>query len=130
MEVFFRALVTVGNYEFPEPSSYSANTSTLVDSARNAKGKMIGSVIRDDVAKVELSWRYLTVEQWAAIQQCFKTSAGGKFVNTVTFFDQSAGTWITRDMYVSDRTAGMWRRDPVNGSVLGWTECKMSLVEV
>lgn len=130
MAVFFRALVTVGDYEFPEPSAYSANTATLVDSARNAEGRMIGAVVRDDVAKVELSWRYLTTEQWARIQQCFKISAGGSFTNMVTFYDQSSAQWVTREMYVNDRTAGMWRRDPVNGSILGWTDCKLALIEV
>ena len=126
----FTALVTVGGYSFPEPSGYSANSSTLVDSARNAEGKMIGSVIRDDVSKVEISWKYLTVEQWARVQKCFKQSSGGKFINSVTFFDQSEGEWVTKDMYVSDRTSGMWRRDPKSGDVLGWKDCKLSLVEV
>lgn len=124
------ALVTVAGVALPEPSVYSGNTSTLVDSARNVEGYMIGSVIRDDVAKVELQWRYLTVAQWASINRLFKRAAGGAFINSVTFFDQSAGTYITRQMYVSDRTAGMWRRDPKNGSVMGWTDCKLSLVEV
>ena len=126
----FRALVSVGGYDFPEPSTYSGNTSTLVDSARNVEGKMVGSVIRDDVAKVEISWRYLTVEQWARIQKCFRNSSGGKFINLVTFFDQSVGGWVTKEMYVSDRTAGMWRRDPETGDILGWTECSLNLVEV
>ncbi len=125
-----RALVKVGDYELPEPSAYSGNTSTLVDSARNALGQMIGSVIRDNVAKVEISWRYLTVEQWARILKCFRLSSGGNFVNLVTFFDQSAGGWVTRRMYISDRKAGMWRRDPNTGDVLGWTDCSLSLVEV
>ena len=126
----FRALVKVGQYEFPEPSAYSGNTSTLVDSARNVEGIMIGSVVRDDVSKVEMSWRYLTVEQWARIQQCFRERSGGKFVNLVEFFDQSVGGWVTKEMYISDRTAGMWRRDPKTGDILGWTDCKLSLVEV
>jgi hypothetical protein len=124
------ALVTVAGVALPEPSSYSGNTSTLVDSARNVEGYMIGSVIRDDVAKIELQWRYLTVQQWASINKLFKRSAGGAFINSVTFFDQSAGTYITRQMYVSDRHAGMWRRDPSTGSVMGWTDCQLSLVEV
>ena len=127
----FKALVKVGDYEFPEPSSYSGSTSTLVDSARNVEGKMVGSVVRDDVAKIEISWRYLTIEQWARIQQCFKQgSTGGSFINKVEFFDQTVGGWKERDMYVSDRTAGMWRRDPRNGDVLGWTDCSLSLIEV
>lgn len=126
----FRALVSVNGYDFPEPSTYSGNTSTLVDSARNANGKMVGSVIRDDVAKVELSWRYLTVEQWADIQKCFRNSSGGKFINLVSFFDQSVGGWVTKEMYVSDRNAGMWRRDPKTGDILGWIDCKLSMIEV
>lgn len=120
------ALVTVAGYELPEPSAYSANTATLVDSARNVQGYVIGSVIRNDVAKVELSWRYLTVEQWARICSLFNRS----FYNNVTFFNQSTGTYETRQMYVGDRKAGMWRRHPINGDVMGWTECKLSLVEV
>ena len=126
----FRALVSVNGYDFPEPSTYSGNTSTLVDSARNVQGVMIGSVIRDDIAKVELSWKYLTVEQWANIQKCFRQSSGGKFINLVTFFDQSVGGWVTKEMYVSDRQSGLWRRDPKTGDVLGWTNCSFSLVEV
>lgn len=126
----FKALVSVGSYDFPDPSTYSGNTATLVDAGRNVEGKVIGAVIRDDVAKVELTWKYLTVAQWANINKCFKESAGGKFYNSVTFFDQSAGGWVTKTMYVSDRNANMFRRDPENGSILGWLECKLSLVEV
>lgn len=126
----FRALVSVGGYDFPEPSSYSGNTSTLVDSARNVNGVMLGSVVRDDVSKIEISWKYLTVEQWARIQKCFRNSSGGRFINLVTFFDQSVGGWVTKQMYVNDRTAGMWRRDPETGDVLGWTDCSLNLIEV
>lgn len=126
----FRALVSVGDYDFPEPSTYSGNTSTLVDSSRNVQGKMVGSVIRDDVAKIEISWRYLTVEQWARIQRCFRQSAGGKFINLVTFFDQSVGGWVTKEMYVNDRKSGLWRRHPTTGDVMGWTDCSLALIEV
>ena len=126
----FRALVSVGGYDFPEPSAYSGNTSTLVDSARNAEGRMVGSVIRDDISKVEISWKYLTVEQWARIQKCFRQSPGGKFINNVTYFDQSVGGWVTKEMYVNDRKAGLYRRDPKSGEVLGWTDCAIALIEV
>ncbi len=123
-------LVTVAGVALPEPSTYSGNTSTLVDSARNVEGIMIGSVIRDDVAKVELQWRYLTVQQWASINRLFKQSAGGAFINSVRFFDQAAGTYVTRQMYVNDRKAGMWRRNPETGEVMGWTNCTLALIEV
>lgn len=126
----FRALVTVGGYAFPEPSSYSANTSTLVNSSRNVDGVMIGSVIRDNVSKIEISWKYLTIEQWARIQACFDENRGGSFTNMVQFFDQSVGGWVDKEMYVSDRKSGMWRRDPETGDVLGMTECALNLIEV
>jgi hypothetical protein len=124
-----RALVKIVNgYEFPEPSTYSANTSTLVDSGRNTEGMMVGSVIRDDVSKIEISWKYLTVEQWANILKCFKGAEN--FTALIEFFDQSAGGWIQKKMYISDRKAGMWRRNPTTGDVMGWTDCSLSLIQV
>jgi len=48
----------------------------------------------------------------------------------VTFFNQTTGEWETREMYVSDRTCGMWRRDPTTGEILGWVDCRLSLIEV
>ena len=118
-------LVTVAGIALPEPSEYSANTSTIVDSGRNAEGYVIGSVIRSDVAKVELKWRYLTVSQWAGVLRLFDN-----FYNEVRFFNQSTGKYDSRQMYVSDRKAGMWRRHPSTGEVMGWTDCSLSLVEV
>lgn len=121
-----QALVTVAGYELPEPSEYSANTSTLVDSARNVSGYVIGAVVRSDVAKVELKWRYLTAVQWANILRLFTND----FYNSVTFYNQATASYTTREMYVSDRSAGMWRRHPSTGEVMGWTDCSLSLVEV
>ena len=120
------ALVTVAGVALPEPSEYSASTSTLVDSARNVSGYVIGSVIRGDVAKVELKWRYLTAKQWASVLSLFTNN----FYNQVTFFNQATANYTTRQMYVSDRTAGMWRRNPKTGEVMGFTDCALSLVEV
>lgn len=120
------ALVTVAGFPLPEPSFYDANTSTLVDSARNVSGYVVGSVVRSDVAKVELKWRYLTARQWADILSLFTNN----FYNTVTFYNQATADYTTRQMYVSDRSAGMWRRHPETGEVMGWTDCSLSLVEV
>ena len=120
------ALVTVAGIELPEPSEYTGNTSTIVDSARNVSGYVIGSVVRHDVAKVELKWRYLTANQWATVLSLFNRN----FYNSVTFFNQTTADYTTRQMYVSDRKAGMWRRNPLTGEVMGWTDCTLSLVEV
>lgn len=120
------ALVTVAGTPLPEPSEYRSGTSTLVDSARNVEGKVVGSVVRSDVAKIELKWRYLTAQQWASVLSLFTHN----FYNSVHFFDQTTGDYTTRDMYVGDRTAGMWRRNPTTGEVMGFTECSLNLIEV
>ncbi|MBO7132246.1 hypothetical protein J6V85_03275 [Candidatus Saccharibacteria bacterium] len=124
-----RNLVTVAGHALPEPATYDANTATIVDSARNVEGKVVGAVIRNDVAKVSMTWRYLTVQQWSTINKLFNPAYGGNFYNTVEFFDQTSATWITRRMYVNDRSAGMWIRD-INGNLQGWKDCKLNLIEV
>lgn len=120
------ALVSIGGFDFPEPSTYDATTATIVDSARNVNGRVVGTVVRNDVAKVSMSWRYLTADQWANILSLFSSS----FYNDVRFLNQTTNSYTTRTMYVSDRTAGMWRRNPSTGAVMGWTNCSLSLVEV
>jgi hypothetical protein len=120
------ALVTIGGYELPEPSTYNATTSTIVDSGRNVEGKVVGSVVRSDVAKIELSWKYLTAQQWANILSLFTDS----FYNDVRFMNQATNHYDVRTMYVSDRSAGMWRRHPDTGEIMGYTSCSLSLVEV
>lgn len=120
------ALVTVNGVELPEPSSYEGTTSTIVDSGRNVQGKVVGAVVRHDVAKVTISWNYLTAKQWATILSLFTAN----FYCSVRFYNQATAGYTTRQMYVSDRTAGMWRRSPNNGSIMGWTGAKLSLIEV
>ena len=119
------ALVSVNGFSFPEPSTYSATTSTIVDSARNVSGYVVGSVVRHDVAKIEMRWKYLTVAQWASVLSLFTHD----FYVTVRFLNQTTGYYDVRTFYVSDRTAGMWRRHPETGAVMGWTNCSLSLVE-
>lgn len=120
------ALVSIGSFNFPEPSAYSGVTSTIVDSARNVNGKVVGSVVRNDVAKIEMSWKYLTAQQWASILSLFTE----KFYNNVTFLNQVTNSYTTRTMYVSDRNGGVWRRNPTTGAIMGYTECSLSLIEV
>lgn len=120
------ALVSIGGYNLPEPSTYSAVTSTIVDSARNVQGKVVGSVIRSDLAKIELTWKYLTGDQWARILSLFTDN----FYNDVRFVNQATNSYDVRNMYVSDRDSQIWRRDPSTGKILGYINCHLSLVEV
>jgi len=125
-----RALVTIipnanSSYPLPEPAAYSGTTSTIVDGGTSVSGHLLSSIVRNDVAQISMSWNYLDAEIWSEINQLFKD----KYINTVLFFDQTTGDWNRREMFISDRSAGLWRRDD-SGNVLGWTGCSLQLTEV
>lgn len=123
----YKALVSIGGTPIKDPSEYEANTATIVNSARNTDGYMIGGVIRDDVAKITMSWRYISVQDWANILQMFKGKTN--FTRSVEFFNQVTGTWETRQMYVSDRNAKIFKRD-INNNIMGYLGARLALIEV
>ncbi|HBU13067.1 MAG TPA: hypothetical protein DEB31_10220 [Clostridiales bacterium] len=112
-------------FPLPEPTAYSGATTTMVDSGTSVSGHLLGSLVRSDVAQISLSWNYLEAAVWAKVNQQFKE----RYINQVLFFDQTKGDWEEREMYISDRSAGLWRRN-ANGDVLGWTGCSLQLTEV
>lgn len=117
-------LVTVGGVALPTPSSYTALNVDIVDSGRNAQGVIVSNVIRHDVAKIEITWNFLTISEWAGVCSLFKTN----FINSVRFLNQSSGAYETRNFYVGDRQPeGLMA---VGGIVKGWKNCKLSLMEV
>lgn len=122
-------MVSIGDFDFPEPSTYSATTSTIVDSGRNVKGYVIGAVIRDDVARVDCSWNFISASDWAAILSKFSPARGGSFYNDVTFYCQDTNTWETREMYVGDRSAQVFLRNK-DGSIKGYQGARLALIEV
>ena len=118
------------DYVVPIPSTYVGNTATIVDSARNVEGKMIGTVVRNDVAKITMTWNYLTAAAWAELLSQFSPAAGGKFTRQVTFFNQATNSLITRTMYVSDRTSSGAFLLGENGLPRGYQGATFSLIEV
>lgn len=89
----------------PTPSSYIGNTATVVDSARNTDGYMMGTVIRNGVAKIQMSWAFISSQDWADMLKQFEPEYGGNFIRNVTFFNQTSAALETRSMYVGDRTS-------------------------
>lgn len=124
-----RPMVQIGSFVVPEPSTYSSTTATVVDSARNAQGVQIGAVIRDGVAKIEMTWKFISADDWASLLQQFDMKRGGSFYNQVTFFNQDTNDWETRTMYVSDRTAAVFLRNK-QGGIRGYTGARIALIEV
>lgn len=124
-----RAMVSIGDFDFPEPSTYSATTSTIVDSGRNVEGYVIGAVIRDDVSRVDLGWNFISAADWASIMAKFSSARGGAFYNNVTFYCQDTNAWETREMYVGDRSAQVFLRNK-DGSIRGYQGASLALIEV
>ena len=113
------------SYPLPDPTTYSTATSTMIDGGTSVSGHLLSSIVRSDVVQISLSWNYLDAKTWSEITQLFENS----FINTVVFYDQTKGDWDSRKMQISDRNAGLWRRDE-RGQVLGWTGCSLQLTEV
>ena len=124
-----RALVSIGDYDFPEPQEYTATTATVVDSARNAEGVVVGAVIRENIAKVAMKWGFIKAADWAALLAQFDSTRGGNFYREVTFFNQDTNDWETRTFYISDRSARIFVRDD-DGSIRGYRDASFSIVEV
>ena len=124
----FRPLMTVGGVPLPAPSDYKTNTADFFDGARNLLGKTIGTIIRSDVAKVEMRWSYIDAQEWADMLKLFKKNAGGRFYNTCTYYEQTLNDWDTRVLYVSDRNAGIFMRDK-QGQIRGYQNARIALIE-
>lgn len=125
-----KALVIIAGTDLPTPSTYVGYTADVVDAGRNVEGVVIGSVVREDVGKVEMSWNYLTAQQWSTILKLFNSAYGGSFYRSVEFFNQVTADWTTRTMYPGDRTtSGAFKLDPGSGAVVGWEKPVLHLVE-
>lgn len=118
------AIVTVAGVTLPDPSIYVGTTADVVDTGRNAQGVIVSDVVRHDVAKIEMTWNYLTLSQWANILGIFHNS----WANSVTYLDQTTGSYQTRTMYVGDRKTG--GAVSQNGQITGWRGCQLALIEV
>lgn len=122
-------LLQIGNYRPPCPSTYNVTTATIVDSGRNVRGVVVGSVVRPGVVSVDSTFNYITTEEWSKILKCFNSQLGGSFYRKVTFFNQETNRVETRTFYVGDRTTNGLHMLDKNGNPVAWLGAKLSLVE-
>ncbi|MFQ9515340.1 MAG: hypothetical protein ACLRZ9_05890 [Eubacterium sp.] len=124
-----KSLYYFDNYTPPCGSEYVGVTSTIVDSGRSVQGYVVGGVVREDVAAIDVTYNYISVQDWAKILQQFDSKYGGSFYRRVTFFNQVSNSWKTRTFYVGDRTTSGLHILDANGRPQGWIGAKLSLVE-
>lgn len=116
----------------PAPSHYKMTSSTLVDSARNSEGVVIGNVIRGGVRKIEMSWNFLTQAQFTLIASFFEID----FFFDCYYYDTITGQMETKQMYVGDRvseSAEIVANYDSSGNIIsinGYANVSLSLIEV
>lgn len=98
-----QSFITINGTKFPQPRrGLELLSATIVDSARNANGVVVGQKVGRDQQKLNnLFWGYLTAEQWSTMLQIFDKN----FFVTVTYPDMVNNRWTSRKMYPGDRTA-------------------------
>lgn len=99
MAAKFNNILKVGGVTLPDPSKMTIEDYDISESERNANGKMVSQMIREDVHKVSCEWAMLRPGEYMAIRRAIKK----KFGLSVYFFipDQDAEGEL--DMYAGDR---------------------------
>lgn len=92
-------ILIVEGISLPDPSEMVTSDYDISDSERNANGKMIAQIIREDVHKLECKWSKLEVEEYLMIRRAI----GKKFGITVQYYCPDMGGTATMIMYAGDR---------------------------
>lgn len=116
-------------FPYPDYESGMQTQSTTVNGGRNAMNQFIGQQVGRVQAKIEMQWTKLDASLWASMLRMFDPDYGGNFVNPVRYYDMTAAQMITRNMYVSDRSATPYSVDPDTGIWLLARNCKLNLIE-
>lgn len=122
-----QGLIRVNGVEIPYPArGLDIMVATIVDSARNANGAVVGQKIGRDQYKLNsLQWLWLTAEQWATILSLFSG-----FYVTVEFPDPVTNSWRTLRMYPGDRSGEPYWLDDETGLPTHYRNCKVNLIDV
>lgn len=121
------AFIKINGKQFPMPGRKpTLRVATIVDSARNTNGTMVGQKIGRDQYKVEsLFWPHLTAKTWSDMLKEFD-----RFYVTVEFPDMVNNGWRTLTMYPGDRTADVWKIDKNTGLPTEYCNCKVNVIDV
>nr|DAV33830.1 MAG TPA: hypothetical protein [Caudoviricetes sp.] len=117
-------VITFDGTELPCPSTQSYEGQQLVDSARNAEGKVVAQKINRRQVKLSLTWKALKPEEVSLILNCVE-----KFSGDTRYFDAKAGRFITRKMYWGDYSVETYWVDE-NGRPKLFTNLSTSLIDM
>ena len=72
MAAKYHNILIVGGVTLPDPSEMVISDYDISESERNANGKMVSQIIREDVHKIECKWYMLRPEQYMEIRRAIK----------------------------------------------------------
>ena len=99
MAAKYNNILIVGGVTLPDPSEMTITDYDISESERNANGKMVSQIIREDVHKIECKWKLLRVDEYMIIRKAIKR----KFGLSVRFFIPEQNTDGELEMYAGDR---------------------------
>lgn len=95
----YNNILIVGGVPLPDPSEMTISDYDISESERNANGKMVSQIIREDVHKIECKWAMLRTDDYMAIRRAIKK----KFGLSVKFFIPVQNEEGELEMYAGDR---------------------------
>ena len=95
----YNNILIVGGASLPDTSEMTISDYDISESERNANGKMVSQIIREDVHKIECKWAMLRPDDYMAIRRAIKK----KFGLSVKFFIPVQNEEGELEMYAGDR---------------------------
>ena len=99
MAAKYNNILIVSGVTLPDPSEMTVTDYDITESERNANGRMISQIIREDVHKIECKWKLLRPEEYMVIRKAIKRKFGLK----VKFFIPAQNEDGELEMYAGDR---------------------------
>ena len=117
--------LAINGYELPPPKrGVKPTIATIVDSARNANGTVVGQRVGRDQYKIDgLEWPWLSAEVWSQILTILD-----QFFVYVTLVDPVTNSRKTVKMYCGDRSAEPYWLD-TDGNPTFYRNCKFNLID-
>ena len=110
---------------FPKKDGYKVDSTTFVNSGRNANGTVIGEVIGREQYKITLEWVWLSASDWSEMCTEFE-----KFYVDVTFPNPTTNAIQTIKMYVGDRSATPYWLNNDYSNFDTYASCTCNLIDV
>ena len=109
---------------YPDNDSALQTVATAVNGAFNGANEFIGQKVGRDRTKQELGWKIMDATLWRQLLQLFDAN----FVVHVRYYAMAKGI-VTREMYVSDRSASPLEIGADGMTWITAKNCKLSVID-